>query len=113
MAPRNNAIMVPPRDIFSRLRSNATSIKLLASVAPMLSYNCEFAYIAVGEYLPRARAGVPTRSAMKFVRVVCAGALLLAGRAPAQQGGQPTQKTTISLRTATPGCGFPLHGHAL
>src|SRR5258707_12719124 len=111
MAPRNNAIMVPPRDIFSRLRSNATSIKLLASVAPMLSYNCEFAYIAVGEYLPRARAGVPTRSAMKFVRVVCAGALLLAGRGAAQEGGKAIRKTTSSLGAATPGGGCLVYGN--
>src|SRR5260221_7010911 len=49
---------------------------------------------------------------MKFVRVVCAGALLLAGSAAAQEGGKPIQKTTISLGTATPGGGFPLYGHA-
>jgi len=49
---------------------------------------------------------------MKFVRVVCAGALLLAGSAAAQEGGKPIQKTTISLGTATPGGGFPLYGNA-
>jgi uncharacterized protein len=55
---------------------------------------------------------------MKFAQLVCAGAVLLAGSAAAQQGGNaiqtttPIQKTTISLGTATPGGGFPLYGNA-
>jgi uncharacterized protein len=54
---------------------------------------------------------------MKFVHMVCAGALLLAGSAAAQDGGKAIQnnaiqKTTISLGTATPGGGFPLYGNA-
>ena len=49
--------------------------------------------------------------------MVCAGVLLLAGSAAAQDGGKtiqnsPIQKTTISLGTATPGGGFPLYGNA-
>jgi TRAP transporter TAXI family solute receptor len=51
-------------------------------------------------------------SAMNIARVVCAGVLLLAGSAAAQEGGKPIQKTTISLGTATPGGGFPLYGDA-
>jgi uncharacterized protein len=51
-------------------------------------------------------------SAMNIVRVVCAGVMLLAGSAAAQQGGKAIQKTTISLGTATPGGGFPLYGNA-
>ena len=49
---------------------------------------------------------------MNFARVVCAGVLLLAGSAAAQDGGKVIQKTTISLGTATPGGGFPLYGDA-
>src|ERR1700694_5488880 len=49
---------------------------------------------------------------MNFARVVCAGVLLLAGSAAAQDGGRAIQKTTISLGTATPGGGFPLYGNA-
>jgi TRAP transporter TAXI family solute receptor len=49
---------------------------------------------------------------MNFARVVCAGVLLLAGSAAAQEGGKAIQKTTISLGTATPGGGFPLYGNA-
>jgi len=49
---------------------------------------------------------------MNFARVVCAGVLLLAGSAAAQDGGKVIQKTTISLGTATPGGGFPLYGNA-
>src|SRR6476619_4592332 len=49
---------------------------------------------------------------MKFARVVCAGVLLLAGSAAAQDGGKAITKTTISLGTATPGGGFPLYGNA-
>ena len=49
---------------------------------------------------------------MKLVPIVCAGALLLAGGAAAQEGGRVIPKTTISLGTATPGGGFPLYGDA-
>jgi TRAP transporter TAXI family solute receptor len=49
---------------------------------------------------------------MKLASVVCAGVLLLAGGAVAQDGGKPIQKTTIHLGTATPGGGFPLYGDA-
>lgn len=49
---------------------------------------------------------------MSIVRVVCAGVLLLAGSAAAQDGGKAISKITISLGTATPGGGFPLYGNA-
>jgi uncharacterized protein len=49
---------------------------------------------------------------MIIARMVCAGVLLLAGGAAAQDGGKPIQKTAISLGTATPGGGFPLYGGA-
>jgi TRAP transporter TAXI family solute receptor len=49
---------------------------------------------------------------MNITHIVCAGALLLAGSAVAQDGGKIIQKTTISLGTATPGGGFPLYGNA-
>ena len=49
---------------------------------------------------------------MDIARVICAGVLLLASGAAAQDGGKPIQKTTISLGTATPGGGFPLYGNA-
>jgi uncharacterized protein len=49
---------------------------------------------------------------MNIARAVCAGVLLLAGSAAAQDGGKAIQKTTISLGTATPGGGFPLYGNA-
>jgi TRAP transporter TAXI family solute receptor len=49
---------------------------------------------------------------MNITRMICAGVLLLTGSAVAQDGGKPIQKTTISLGTATPGGGFPLHGNA-
>src|SRR6266852_6168219 len=49
---------------------------------------------------------------MNVTHIVCAGALLLAGSAVAQDGGKIIQKTTISLGTATPGGGFPLYGNA-
>ena len=49
---------------------------------------------------------------MNITFIVCAGALLLAGSAMAQDGGKIIQKTTISLGTATPGGGFPLYGNA-
>src|SRR5467141_45857 len=49
---------------------------------------------------------------MNVTYIVCAGALLLAGSAMAQDGGRVIQKTSISLGTATPGGGFPLYGGA-
>src|SRR6267378_4681346 len=49
---------------------------------------------------------------MNTTYIVCAGALLLAGSAVAQDGGKVIQNTTISLGTATPGGGFPLYGNA-
>jgi uncharacterized protein len=54
---------------------------------------------------------------MNIARIVCAGVLLLAGGAAAQEGSKTIpdkaiQKTTISLGTATPGGGFPLYGDA-
>jgi hypothetical protein len=49
---------------------------------------------------------------MNFVRIVCAGVLLLGGGAAAQEGGKAIPTTTISLGTATPGGGFPLYGNA-
>jgi uncharacterized protein len=49
---------------------------------------------------------------MNMVRIVCAGALLLASSAAAQEGDKVISKTTISLGTATPGGGFPLYGNA-
>jgi uncharacterized protein len=49
---------------------------------------------------------------MNIARIICAGVLLLAGTAAAQDGGKAIQKTAISLGTATPGGGFPLYGNA-
>jgi TRAP transporter TAXI family solute receptor len=49
---------------------------------------------------------------MNIARAVCAGVLLVAGGAAAQDGGNAIQKTAISLGTATPGGGFPLYGDA-
>ena len=53
---------------------------------------------------------------MKLAHIACAGLLLLAGSAAAQDGGKAISKTisktTISLGTATPGGGFPLYGNA-
>src|SRR3984885_15796674 len=49
---------------------------------------------------------------MNIARIVCAGVLLLAGSAAAQEGGKAIQKTTLTLGTATPGGGFPLYGNA-
>src|SRR5260370_31296002 len=49
---------------------------------------------------------------MNIARIVCAGVLLLAGSAAAQDGDKAIQKTTISLGTATPGGGFPLYANA-
>src|SRR3984893_4310142 len=44
--------------------------------------------------------------------IVCAGALLLAGSAVAQDGGRIIQKTAIRVGTATPRGGVPLYGNA-
>ena len=55
---------------------------------------------------------MPEGQYMNIARAVCAGVLLLAGSAAAQDGGKAIQKTTISLGTATPGGGFPLYGNA-
>lgn len=49
---------------------------------------------------------------MKFAVMICAGALLLAGGAEAQEGSKTISRTTISFATATPGGGFPLYGNA-
>src|SRR5712671_3440041 len=49
---------------------------------------------------------------MKLAHIACAGVLLLASGASAQDGGKTISKTTISLGTATPGGGFPLYGNA-
>ena len=54
---------------------------------------------------------------MKPALMACAGLLLLAGSAAAQQGGKAAggtaiTRTTISLGTATPGGGFPVYGNA-
>ena len=50
---------------------------------------------------------------MKLAQMICAGVLLLAGSAAAQEGGKTIQnKITISLGTATQGGGFPLYGNA-
>jgi hypothetical protein len=49
---------------------------------------------------------------MNIASAVCAGVLVLAGSASAQEGGKAIQKITISLGTATPGGGFPLYGDA-
>jgi TRAP transporter TAXI family solute receptor len=56
-----------------------------------------------------ALAGEPN---MRLALLVCAGAMLLAGGAAAQDGGKAISKITISLGTATPGGGFPLYGDA-
>ncbi len=49
---------------------------------------------------------------MNIARIICAGVVMLAGSAAAQDGGKGIQVTTISLGTATPGGGFPLYGNA-
>jgi len=48
---------------------------------------------------------------MRLLLIVCAGVLLVAGNAAAQEGGKVISKLTISLGTATPGGGFPLYGN--
>src|SRR3984893_1181996 len=59
-----------------------------------------------------AHIAARVRAAMNINLIVCAGVLLLAGSAAAQDGGKAIPKTTISLGTATPGGGFPLYGNA-
>jgi TRAP transporter TAXI family solute receptor len=49
---------------------------------------------------------------MNIARIVCAGVMLLAVSAAAQEGDKAIQKTTITLGTATPGGGFPLYGNS-
>jgi uncharacterized protein len=49
---------------------------------------------------------------MNIARIICAGILLLAVSAAAQDGGKAIRQTTISLGTATQGGGFPLYGNA-
>jgi TRAP transporter TAXI family solute receptor len=49
---------------------------------------------------------------MNIPGIVCAGLLLIAGSAAAQDGGKVIPKTIITLGTATPGGGFPLYGGA-
>src|SRR5882762_4114406 len=71
----------------------------------MLSYKSEFAYLA---FWRTALLG----TGMNIARIICAGVLMLAGGAAAQDGGKAIQKTTISLGTATPGGGFPVYGNA-
>ena len=44
---------------------------------------------------------------MKLAHIACAGILLLASGAAAQDGDKTIRKTTISLGTATPGGGTP------
>jgi hypothetical protein len=48
---------------------------------------------------------------MNIARIDCAGVMLLAVSAAAQEGDKAIQKTTITLGTATPGGGFPLYGN--
>ena len=49
---------------------------------------------------------------MKLAWIVCAGALLAASHAAAQEGSKAIPKTAVSLGTATPGVGFPVYGNA-
>src|SRR5215475_607792 len=49
---------------------------------------------------------------MKLALTILLGAVLFAGAAAAQAGGNAIPTTTISLGTATPGGGFPLYGNA-
>jgi len=49
---------------------------------------------------------------VKLAQLACAGILLLAASAGAEEGGRAISKTSISLATATPGGGFPLYGNA-
>src|ERR1700756_614470 len=59
-----------------------------------------------------SRGSSVKRTTMRYASIICAGLLLLAGGAAAQQGDRAIPKTTISLGTATPGGGFPLYGDA-
>ena len=74
----------------------------------MLSQNPDFAYNRNCAIICHRRPG----RNMNLVCIVCAGVLLLAGSAAAQEGGKAIPATTISLGTATPGGGFPLYGNA-
>jgi TRAP transporter TAXI family solute receptor len=74
----------------------------------MLSQNPDFAYNLACANIRHLRRGAN----MNLVCMVCAGVLLLAGSAAAQDGGKVIPKTAISLGTATPGGGFPLYGNA-
>ena len=74
----------------------------------MLSQNPDFAYNLTCAIIRHQHPGPK----MNLVCIVCAGVLLLAGSAAAQEGGKVIPKTTISLGTATPGGGFPLYGNA-
>ena len=56
--------------------------------------------------------GATLEETTTYASIVCAGILLLADCAAAQQGDKAITKTTISLGTATPGGGFPLYGDA-
>ncbi|MGH6737995.1 MAG: TAXI family TRAP transporter solute-binding subunit, partial [Bradyrhizobium sp.] len=49
---------------------------------------------------------------MRPAHIACAGLLLLASGAMAEEGGKAIPRTSISLATATPGGGFPLYGNA-
>ncbi len=49
---------------------------------------------------------------LKLALVACAGILLAASGARAEEGGKTITKTAIILGTATPGGGFPLYGNA-
>jgi len=49
---------------------------------------------------------------IKIVQLACAGVLLLATGAGAEEGDKAISRITISLATATPGGGFPLYGNA-
>jgi hypothetical protein len=75
----------------------------------MLPQNPDFAYNLTCAIIRHRRPGPK----MNLVCIVCAGVVLLAGGAAAQEGAKPIQTTTISLGTATPGGGFPLYGNAL
>ncbi len=62
--------------------------------------------------LPRSDAVMSATKKTKFAHIACAGILLLATSAVAEEGGKAIPKTSISLGTATPGGGFPLYGNA-
>jgi TRAP transporter TAXI family solute receptor len=74
----------------------------------MLSQNPDFAYNRNCAMIRHQ----PPGTKMNIVCIVCAGVLLLAGSAAAQEGGKAIPKIAISLGTATPGGGFPLYGNA-